>query len=106
MSPVTASNMIPTTLFPHMEEVSLCSQIFLDLATVARLMREMMYTSDPLTKDIEVTGRILAKLYAASSAGDTDFTADLVDVRPNGYAEVLDVGIIRARHRKSFNKEE
>jgi len=41
------------------------------------------------------------KLYAASSATDTDFTAKLVDVWPTGYAQNIQDGIIRARYRNS-----
>ena len=66
----------------------------------------LVYTSETLPKEIEVTGRILTQLYAASSATDTDFTAKLVDVHPNGYAQLLAEGIIRARYRNSFKKQE
>jgi putative CocE/NonD family hydrolase len=45
-------------------------------------------------------------LYAASTAKDTDFTGKLVDVHPNGYAQILKDGIIRARYRNSFKKQE
>ena len=55
---------------------------------------------------MEITGRILCKLYAASTAVDTDFTAKLVDVHPTGYAQILREGIIRARYRNSFKKQE
>jgi hypothetical protein len=55
---------------------------------------------------MEVTGRVLAKLYAASTARDTDFTAKLVDVHHDGYARLLLEGIIRARYRNSFKKQE
>src|SRR5260370_23483998 len=41
------------------------------------------------------------KVFAASTAADTDFTAELVDVWPNGYAQNLQDGIIRARYRSS-----
>jgi putative CocE/NonD family hydrolase len=41
-------------------------------------------------------------LYAESSAVDTDFTAMLVDVDPNGFARNLTGGIIRARYRNSM----
>jgi putative CocE/NonD family hydrolase len=44
-------------------------------------------------------------LYAASSAVDTDFTAKLVDVAPDGYARNLTDGIIRARYRKTTREE-
>jgi predicted acyl esterase len=40
-------------------------------------------------------------LFAASSATDTDFTVKLVDVWPNGYAQNIQDGIIRARYRGS-----
>ena len=61
----------------------------------------LVYTSEPLERDLEVTGPILVKLYASSTATDTDFTAKLVDVHPDGYARNLQDGIIRARYRDS-----
>ncbi len=61
----------------------------------------LVYTSEPLAALVEVTGPITVELYAASSAPDTDFTAKLVDVRPDGYAQNLADGIIRARYRLS-----
>ena len=61
----------------------------------------LVYTSDLLESDLELTGPIVVKLYAASSAIDTDFTAKLVDVRPDGYAHNLQDGIVRARYRTS-----
>jgi len=66
----------------------------------------LVYTSEPTPRDIEVTGRIICKLYAVSTAVDTDFTAKLLDVHPNGYAQILREGIIRARYRNSFEKQE
>lgn len=61
----------------------------------------LVYTTDALLSDVEVTGPITVTLYAASSAYDTDFTAKLVDVRPDGYAQNIQDGIIRARYRDS-----
>jgi uncharacterized protein len=66
----------------------------------------LVYTGEPQQTDLEVTGRLLFKLYAASSAKDTDFTAKLVDLHPNGYAQILKDGVIRARYRTSFKKQE
>jgi putative CocE/NonD family hydrolase len=43
----------------------------------------------------------MVTLYAASSARDTDFTATLVEVFPNGYAHMIQEGIVRARYRNS-----
>jgi hypothetical protein len=66
----------------------------------------LVYTSLPLNSPIEVTGPLEVKIYAASSAVDTDFTAKLVDVWPNGKAYNLADGIIRARYRNSISKPE
>lgn len=57
------------------------------------------YTSPPLERDVEVTGPVTATLWASSSALDTDFTAALVDVHPDGRAVLLTDGICRARFR-------
>jgi putative CocE/NonD family hydrolase len=62
----------------------------------------LVYTSDVLPADLEITGPIALKLFAASSAPDTDFTAKLVDVRPDGYAQNIAEGVIRARFRESL----
>jgi uncharacterized protein len=62
----------------------------------------LVYTSSPLEKAMEVTGPVKVILYAASSARDTDFTAKLLDVHPDGKAYNLCDGIIRARYRESF----
>ena len=64
----------------------------------------LVYTGDVLSKDLEVTGPITMKLHASSSARDTDFTAKLVDVRPDGDAQNIADGIVRARFRESAAK--
>jgi putative CocE/NonD family hydrolase len=64
----------------------------------------LVYTSEPLAQPLEVTGPIMVKLFAATSAPDTDFTAKLVDVRTDGYAQNLADGIIRARYRQSHTR--
>lgn len=61
----------------------------------------LVYTTPVLAHDIEVTGPVSVTLYAASSAVDTDFTAKLVDVHPDGYARNLTDSIIRARYRET-----
>ena len=63
----------------------------------------LVYTTPPLERDVEVTGPVKAVVYAASSARDTDFTAKLVDVYPNGYAMNVAQGIQRARYRDSWD---
>ncbi|MBM3945050.1 MAG: CocE/NonD family hydrolase [SAR202 cluster bacterium] len=60
----------------------------------------LVYSTPPLQEDVEVTGPVVATLYASSSAPDTDFTAKLVDVEPSGYVRNLTDGIVRARYRR------
>ena len=66
----------------------------------------LVYTTPILAQDMEVTGPVSLDLYASSSAVDTDFTAKLVDVTPEGFARNLTEGIIRARYRNSAAKPE
>lgn len=66
----------------------------------------LVYTSDALDDEIEVTGPVVVKLFASTNVTDTDFTAKLVDVHPNGYAVNLCDGIIRGRYRESTSKQQ
>jgi putative CocE/NonD family hydrolase len=59
----------------------------------------LTYTSDVLDRDLVVIGPVRMELYAATSARDTDFTARLVDVHPDGRAMGVTDGILRLRHR-------
>ena len=62
----------------------------------------MVYQTEPLETPLEAVGPIEVKLFASSSATDTDFTAKLIDVHPDGFAQELCHGIVRARYRESF----
>lgn len=62
----------------------------------------LIYSSEPLTHKLEVTGPIEVKLYAASSAVDTDFTAILTEVLADGTAVHISEGIRRASFRESL----
>ena len=61
----------------------------------------LVFTSDELKTDLEVTGPVKVILYATSLACDTDWTAKLVDVHPDGRPFNLCDGIIRACYRES-----
>jgi putative CocE/NonD family hydrolase len=61
----------------------------------------LVFSSAPLAQPLEITGPIKVVLFASSSATDTDFTAKLVDVFPDGTAVNLNNGIIRASYRDS-----
>jgi len=64
----------------------------------------LVYTTPALEHDLEVTGPVAAELWVSSSAADTDITAKLVDVWPNGFAQNLTEGILRLRYRDSQEK--
>jgi hypothetical protein len=62
----------------------------------------LVYATPPLERALEVTGPVTLKLWAATSARDSDFTAKLIDVWPDGFAQELCYGIVRVRYRDSF----
>jgi len=59
----------------------------------------LVYSTPVLERDVEVIGPVSAQLFAATSAGDTDWMVRLVDVRPDGRTLFLAEGVMRARHR-------
>jgi len=63
----------------------------------------LCYTTPPLERPVEATGPVELVLFVSSSAPDTDFTGKLVDVYPDGRAEILADGILRARYRESLS---
>jgi hypothetical protein len=66
----------------------------------------LVYSTPPLDKAVEVIGPIELRLFASSSAPDTDFTGKLIDVFPDGRAMILTEGILRARYRNSLSEPE
>ncbi|BDC48645.1 antibiotic hydrolase [Bryobacterales bacterium F-183] len=72
----------------------------------------LVFQTPPLASDVEVTGRLIVKLWASSKAVDTDFTAKLIDVYPpsKDFPAGVDLNIgdsiVRARHRNGGPKEE
>lgn len=62
----------------------------------------LVYTSGVLEKDVIAAGRVIAELWISSSAPDTDFTAKLVDVYPDGRALNVANGILRCGYRDSL----
>ena len=63
----------------------------------------LVYSSDPVSADTEVTGPVTVDLWASSSAVDTDFTAKLLVVKPDGQAINLNNGILRTAFRDSLS---
>ncbi|MHB1168691.1 MAG: CocE/NonD family hydrolase [Longimicrobiales bacterium] len=65
----------------------------------------LVYTTEPLAEGVEVSGPVTVTLYVSSDARDTDFTAKLIDVYPDGRAFNLDETIQRARYREGYDRE-
>ena len=61
----------------------------------------LVYTGEESASGFDLAGPVAVTLFAASSARDTDFTAALVDVFPDGFAQLIREGIVRARYRDS-----
>lgn len=66
----------------------------------------LVYSTRVLRQDLAIVGPVKVVLHAATSARDTDFTAKLVDVFPDGRARILTDGILRLRYRSSLEKAE
>jgi putative CocE/NonD family hydrolase len=78
----------------------------MDQRAVEKRPDVLVYNSAALKHDFEVTGPVRVVLYASTSAPDTDFTAKLVDVFPNGEARNLTDGMLRLRYRDGLEKAE
>ena len=70
----------------------------------------LVFQTEPLEEDVEVTGPLVVRLWISSDCPDTDFTAKLIDVAPpnedypDGFAMNLTDGIIRCRYRESWER--
>ena len=76
-----------------------------DHRTIERRDDVLVYTSEVLQDSLEVIGPVFVNLHAASDARDTDFTAKILDIHPDGRAVKLGpvpAGVLRARYRKGI----
>jgi putative CocE/NonD family hydrolase len=64
----------------------------------------LVYTSQPFTNGLELSGSITPTLYVSSDAKDTDFTVKVLDVYPDGRAFNLDESIQRMRYREGYER--
>ena len=78
-----------------------------NFAAIDSSRRDMLvFTSAPLARPIEITGEMSATLWAATDRTDTDWNVMLLDVFPNGRAERVQDGVMRARFRHGFARAE
>ena len=76
----------------------------LDQSAVERRDDVLVYTSEPLQEELEVTGPLELVLHASTSAPDTDFVAKLCDVDPDDCSRILAEGVLRARYREGLER--
>lgn len=90
-------------------EFFLCKPPYLPLATRPDIL---VFRTEPLGGDVEVSGTVIARLYISSSAPDTDFAVKLIDEcppnedYPRGFAMNVTHGILRCRYRSSRERAE
>jgi putative CocE/NonD family hydrolase len=64
----------------------------------------LVYTSEPLTEGLDVVGPVRLVAFVSTSAADTDVTAKLIDLHPNGFAQRLCDGLVRLRYRGGHDR--
>jgi len=78
-----------------------------DYARVHATRKDMLlYETEALTRETEITGPISASIWAVTDARDTDWNVMLFDVHPDGQVRRLVDGVMRARFRNGFEKQE
>lgn len=73
-----------------------------DYAPLVERADVVTFATLPLQGPVTVAGPVTLKLYAVTTAKDTDFTCRLIDVYPDGREFLLTQGLIRAKWRKGF----
>jgi len=78
----------------------------LDQRPIEQRRDVLVYTGRPLKQPLEIAGTVQVQLWVSTSAPDTDFTAKLVDVEPDGTARLVTDGILRLRYRGGLDHAE
>jgi uncharacterized protein len=107
-SPPAATPPDRYTYDPHNPVPGDMAVVGVDRRAIQRRDDVLVYTGDPLTEPLDVLGDVTLDLVAATDALDTDFTAVLSDVAPDGQALQLGarISIRRARYRNGYQREE
>jgi len=66
----------------------------------------LLFSTSPLIEPLEIVGQIRVKLWASSDRKDTDFTAKLTDVYPDGRSMLVSDSIVKGRYRNTYRREE
>ena len=76
----------------------------MDQRSIQQRQDVLVYTTDDMTSDTEVTGTIELSLFFSTNVSDTDFFATLSDVYPDGHAILITEGAMRTRYRESIEQ--
>ncbi|HVW62968.1 MAG TPA: CocE/NonD family hydrolase, partial [Puia sp.] len=66
----------------------------------------LCYQSDPLPRDLTVTGRLKADIFLSSTGTDADLVVKVIDVLPDGFQRLVRADVFRCKFRNSFEKPE
>jgi putative CocE/NonD family hydrolase len=86
----------------ELDDLAPDEQLYADRRAMERRADVLVYTTAPLTADLEITGPVVATLCAATSALDTDFVVTLLDVAAGGHARPLTWGVARGRYLSGY----
>lgn len=75
-----------------------------DQGVLAHRRDVLTYVSEPLNSDLLLVGDVRCVLWFATDAVETDVTAKLVEVRPDGLAIALSTGILRTRFLEGYDR--
>ena len=96
----------PAYPVPNIDDMGQGAEGPFDQRPIERRDDVLVYSTPPLAREVEVSGPVTVGLFASTSARDTDFWAQLVDVYPSGYSMHLTEGIVRGRYNRSLAREE
>lgn len=65
----------------------------------------LIYTTEALKEDVRIFGKMKAQLFVSTSALDADFTAKIVEVTPDGKANIIQEGIRRLSLAKTYQNK-
>ncbi len=89
---------------PIMEPIRAVHSGSFDLSDVQARPDVLVYTSEPLTEGIEITGKMRATIHVSTDVPDTDLSVKLYDVYPDGRAFALQEGYLRLRYREGYDR--
>jgi putative CocE/NonD family hydrolase len=86
---------------PSVPDLAMLRTYEADLDNRWRLRRDdvLVYTSEPLVEDVEISGHPVVVLHASSDCTDTDWFVSLADVYPDGRSDELTKGGMKATYR-------